>query len=96
MVYKSCFEASFALPLSRRPRYWATTTAPPVESAENIWMMSVLILSTSDTPDTTASPEVVTITVSAMPTVFSKNCSITSGMTRRSSSLRVKRGRPAP
>ena len=53
-------------------------------------MMSVLMLSTSETPDTAASPEVVTMTVSAMPTVISRSRSMTRGMMSRSSASREK------
>ena len=38
------------------PSSCATTTAPPVASAEKILMISTLIISTSDTPETAASP----------------------------------------
>ncbi len=34
MAYRSCLEAALALSVSCRPRYWETTTAPPVERAE--------------------------------------------------------------
>ena len=77
---------------SRRPRYWDTTTAPPVDRAAKIWISSMLSPSTRDTPDTAASPAVVTITVSAMPTVISSSCSMTSGMISRSSACRENSG----
>ena len=41
------------------------------------------MLSTRDTPETAASPDEVTITVSAIPTVIRRNCSMTKGMIRR-------------
>ena len=39
--------------------------------------------STKETPDTAASPQLATITVSAMPMVTASSCSTTSGQIRR-------------
>ena len=64
---------------SCRPRYWETTTAPPVASAEKIWISRILMESTNDIPETAASPAEVTITVSAIPTAIARNCSTISG-----------------
>lgn len=44
-------------------------TAPPVATAAKIALMSMLIISTSDTPEIAASPTEEIIIVSAMPTV---------------------------
>ncbi len=75
----SCLEASHARSfVFLAPSSCATTTAPPVASAEKMLMMSTLSISTSDTPETAASPTEETIIVSARPTVMS-TCSITSG-----------------
>ena len=79
-TYSSCLAADRAFSGSRRPRYWATTTAPPVDRAEKMLMIRMLMLSTRDTPETTDSPAVVTIIVSAMPTVISSSCSMTRGI----------------
>ena len=43
-------------------------------------MSNTLMVSTSEMPDTAASPTEDTITVSAIPMVTAKICSITSGM----------------
>ena len=85
-AYSSCLAADRAFSGSRRPRYWATTTAPPVDRAEKILMIRMLILSTRDTPDTTDSPALVTIMVSAMPTVIRSSCSTTRGIMSRTRS----------
>lgn len=92
MTYKSCLAAEQARSRSLRPRYWDTTTAPPVPRAAKTWISSRLMLSTRDIPETAASPAVVTMTVSAMPTVISKSCSMTRGMMSRLSSPPVKSG----
>ena len=84
--------ATRAFSPSRRPRYWDTTTAPPVERAEKILMIRILILSTRDTPETTASPAEVTIMVSAIPTVISRNCSMTKGIISRAKARLVNKG----
>ena len=56
VVHKiSCFAEKHACSSSRRPRYCAATTAPPVASAAKILMIRMLIESTSDTPETAAS-----------------------------------------
>ena len=75
----SCLEASHARSFFLAPSSCATTTAPPVASAEKMLMMSTLSISTSDTPETAASPTEETIIVSARPTVMASTCSITSG-----------------
>ena len=49
--------------------------------------MSILIESTSETPETVASPTYATITVSATPIVTASICSTTSGTSRRMISL---------
>ena len=54
--------------------------APPVPKAAKIFITSVLMLSTSETPLITASPSEDTITVSAMPTDMASACSIISGI----------------
>ena len=55
------------------------------------------MLSTSDTPDTAASPTFATIMVSAMPMVTARICSIISGtIRRRSSSLENNMDFPHP
>ena len=75
----SCFAASQARLLSRAPSSCATTTAPPVASAAKMLIMSTFIISTSETPDTAASPHEETMMVSARPTVMASTCSSTSG-----------------
>ena len=54
---------------SRWPRYCDAITAPPVATAAKTALMSMLIMSTSDTPEIAASPTEEIIIVSAMPTV---------------------------
>ena len=77
------FAATEAFFASFFPRYWEQTTAPPVESAARSWMISVLIESTKDTPETAASPTAETMTTSAMPTKTARICSIIKGIRRR-------------
>ena len=72
---------------SLAPRYWLTTTAPPVASAANSTMMRLFIISTRLTPEMAASPQRETIMVSAMPTVTARNCSMSSGPASRSRSF---------
>ena len=86
----SCPAPARAFSRCLAPRYWLITTAPPVASAANRLMINPLIMSTSETPEIAASPAWLTIMVSAIPTVTAKNCSMTSGTSRRLSSLRVK------
>lgn len=50
------------------------------------------MLSTRETPETTASPAEVTIIVSAIPTVMSSSCSMTKGTIKRTKACREKRG----
>ena len=83
----SCFAAIFAFSPSSFPRYCETTIAPPVASAANTWSKSILIVSTSDTPDIAASPTLDTINVSATPIVAARICSIINGIIRRTRSL---------
>jgi hypothetical protein len=78
---------AFAFSCSFAPRYWLTTTAPPVASAANSTMMRLFIISTRLTPEMAASPQRETIMVSAMPTVTARNCSMSSGPTSRSRSF---------
>lgn len=59
--------------------YWLHTTAPPVASADKIWISRTLMLSTNDTPDTAASPHEETISVSNSPMLKASACSIMSG-----------------
>ena len=54
------------------PIYWEATTAPPVATAANTLIKSVLIISTSDTPEVAASPTLETIIVSTIPTVTAR------------------------
>ena len=79
MMNISCPADSFALSGIFLPIYWLHTTAPPVASADRIWISSVLMLSTSDTPDTAASPHEETISVSNSPMLNASACSIMSG-----------------
>ena len=74
------------------PRNCAATTAPPVANAAKMLMMSVLMLSTSETPLIAASPSEETITVSAMPTVMVSVCSMISGRISFFSAPPVNRG----
>ena len=77
--------------------YCEATTAPPVAMAEKMLIRRMLMLSTSDTPDTAASPTFATIMVSAMPMVTARICSIISGtIRRRSSSLENNMDFPHP
>ena len=57
--------------------------APPVARAEKMLISRILIASTSDTPETAASPQLETMTVSAIPMVMARNCSMISGIIRR-------------
>ena len=78
-LWSACF-------CSLAPKYWLTTTAPPVASAANSTMMRLLTISTKLTPEMAASPQRETIIVSAMPTVTSSSCSTSSGPVRTSRS----------
>ena len=62
------------------PRYCPATTAPPVASAAKILMSSTMTWSTSETPDTAASPTLAIIIESAIPTSTARSCSTTSGI----------------
>ena len=55
--HTSCVAALHADFSSFLPIYCPATTAPPVASAAKILMIRIIILSTSDTPDTAASPD---------------------------------------
>lgn len=79
-VYNSCLADLLASSLCLAPRHWEVTTAPPVASAAMILNIRILIMSTSETPDTAASPTEEIIMVSAMPTVMASACSKISGM----------------
>ena len=61
------------------PIYCPATTAPPVASAVNMFIISMFTVSTSDIADTADSPTLATIIESIRPTAIVKNCSITSG-----------------
>ena len=82
--------------LRRAPRYWLTTTAPPVARAASRLITRLLIMSTRLTPEMAASPHRDTIMVSAIPTVVASSCSISSGTISFTSSLVVKMGAPGP
>ena len=69
------------------PRNCDATTAPPVEIAAKMLIRKLFIMSTSDTPDTLASPNDEIIIVSTEPTRQNSICSKASGMTRRHKSL---------
>ena len=88
----SCAALWRAFCSSCRPIYWLAITAPPVASAETIWMIKMFRLSTSDTLDTAASPTPETISVSAIPMVTLKICSRNSGQIRVTSLRRSNRG----
>ena len=60
--------------------YWDAMTAPPVAKEENSVMSKKLMESTREMPETAASPQEETITVSAIPMVTARSCSITRGM----------------
>ena len=94
VTVKSCLAAAFALGWSSRPRYWDATIEPPVESAAKTLSSSRLIESTSETPETAASPTLDTMKVSAMPTVAASTCSMISGMISRTKSLLVNISKP--
>ena len=89
--HTSCVAALHADFSSFLPIYCPATTAPPVASAAKILMIRIIILSTSDTPDTAASPTFATIIESAIPTKTANNCSITKGPIRFASSRLEKR-----
>jgi hypothetical protein len=79
----NCRAAALAFSLSRRPMNWLTTTAPPADSEANAIIKRLLMLSTMFTPETAASPTVLTIIVSAAPIVTARICSIMSGHSSR-------------
>ena len=76
----NCPAESFARSGIFFPIYWLQTTAPPVANADKICIKSTLMLSTSDTPDTAASPQDDTMSVSNRPMLIAKVCSMISGM----------------
>ena len=80
MMNISCPAESLALFGIFFPMYWLQTTAPPVASADKICIRRTLMLSTSETPDTAASPQEDTINVSIRPMLIDKNCSTIRGM----------------
>ena len=71
--------------------YCASTTPPPVASAGNSHRNTAFTESMSDTPETAASLQLATITVSAMPMVMASACSTISGTSsfRRSARLNI-------
>ena len=73
----------------------AATTAPPVASAAKTFIISVIIISTSETPEIASSPRPDIITVSKNPTDIARNCSMTSGNINFLSALLLKSGFPA-
>ncbi len=87
-----CAAVALAFLGSRWPMYWLVTTAPPVASADMIWIIRVLKLSTRLTPETAASPTEETIRVSARPMVTLSACSAMSGNSRAMSCWRVNSG----
>ena len=95
-VYTSCFAAREERSGRFLPMYWAQTTAPPVDSAENRLLSKIWILSTNETPETAASPSLPTMTMSAIPTVSERNCSAIRGQIRSSKSRLLNIGRIAP
>ena len=66
--------------LSLLPRNWAQIIHPPVETAVNRKMTSLLIESTQETPDTAALPMLETIRVSTVPMRAVSTCSMISGI----------------
>ena len=86
----SCPPAAQAFFRSPCPKYWAETMAPPAPMAEKSWMSRMFRESTRETADTAFSPAVVTMTVSAMPTMTARNCSAISGRIRATSAFLVK------
>ena len=83
----TCAADSRAFSLSRAPRNWLVITAPPVARPANRVSTTLLIMSTRDTPEMAASPTEDTITPSAMPTSTERACSMTSGISSRTSIL---------
>ena len=67
------------------PKNWLVMTAPPVARAANRFRITLLIISTRETPEIAASPTEDTITPSHIPTRAARACSITRGKIRRSS-----------
>ena len=88
MEYRSCLAATQAFSLLFMPMYCEATTAPPVARAEKIWIRRMLMESTSEIPETAASPTLATMIVSERPIVTARNCSATSGRIRRVSAWR--------
>ena len=64
------------------PRYWAHTIVPPVAMAENTWIISTLMASTSETAEMAADPALLTIMVSTEPIMAVSTCSAISGISR--------------
>lgn len=73
-IIKSCPDVRDASSSLLLPMYWLMT-APPVVSTVNRKMRTVLNIVTSDTPETSASLEKLTVKVSAIPTNIRRNCS---------------------
>ena len=76
----SCSAALQALSVRLCPIYCPATTAPPVASAAKILISRIMTVSTSDTAETASSPTLAIISVSAIPTVTVRSCSIISGI----------------
>ena len=87
--WDALLRASFAL---FAPMNCAATTAPPVASAAKTFIISVIIMSTSETPEIASSPRPDIITVSQNPTDIARNCSMTSGNISFLSALLLKSG----
>lgn len=79
-VNTSCLADWQASSLLPAPIHCDVTTAPPVASAASTLMIKLLNMSTSDTPETAASPAEEIIIVSAIPTVMASVCSKISGI----------------
>ena len=77
---KICHADLHASSLFFFPRKCPETTAPPVARAENTLISKMLTVSTSETPETAASPAAETIIVSAIPTAIARICSMISGI----------------
>ena len=72
--------------------YWPATTAPPVASAAKTLISRIIMLSTSETPDTADSPTLATMMESAMPTSTASSCSTIRGRIKAVSARLVNSG----
>ena len=93
VITMSCAADLRACPGCFAPKNCDTITVPPVAIAVKMQMIRLLIISTSDTPETCASPTPEIITVSIMPTEMSSICSMIIGTISFLSSWFVKSGR---